>query len=326
MAGGARPSAKPGASPIRPLRFWLLLIAVTACGAVFAQALYKYQDADGEWVYSDRPPADTRPVEIRELPVGYDDPSVVVTHRLIDGQVRIAARNDFHAPVEVVIALDKLENIGFPPPDESLRWVVPARSREELIRLDTITETGVPDIRFRYIWLPGDPRSEHEPPGGYRAPFAVAREFTVSQAFPIAMTHTTVDSRYAVDIAMPIGTDVYAARRGTIVEVASTNFRGGFDTSRTGASANMIRILHDDGTFAVYAHLNWNSIRVRPGDVVDRGEYIAESGNTGFSSGPHLHFAIIVNRGLRLESVPFAFEGVNGAEISPQAGDVLTAY
>ncbi|MCH6552723.1 MAG: M23 family metallopeptidase, partial [Acidobacteria bacterium] len=67
---------------------------------------------------------------------------------------------------------------------------------------------------------------------------------------------------------MPVGTDVVAARGGIVFEVASNNFRGGLNLQRDGRSANIVRILHDDGTFAIYAHLNWNSIRVRPGDRV----------------------------------------------------------
>jgi hypothetical protein len=68
--------------------------------------------------------------------------------------------------------------------------------------------------------------------------------------------------------------------------------------------ANMVEILHDDGTIAVYAHLHWDSVRVQPGQFVRRGEYIANSGNTGFSTGAHLHFAVIRNSGLAAESVP----------------------
>ena len=55
---------------------------------------------------------------------------------------------------------------------------------------------------------------------------------------------------------------------------------------------------------AIYAHLNWDSIRVRPGQIVKRGEYIADSGNTGVSSGPHLHFVVQRNAGLMHESLP----------------------
>ena len=72
--------------------------------------------------------------------------------------------------------------------------------------------------------------------------------------------------------------------------------------------------------------MNWNSIRVQPGDTIERGQYIAESGNTGFSSGPHLHFAVLKNIGMRIVSVPFTFEGPNSVGISPTAGNSLTAY
>ena len=76
----------------------------------------------------------------------------------------------------------------------------------------------------------------------------------------------------------------------------------------------------------MYAHLNRSSIRVRPGDRVTRGEYIADSGNTGFSTGPHLHFAVVRNAGGHLESVPVSFEGRNASRVVAATGQVLTAY
>ena len=60
-----------------------------------------------------------------------------------------------------------------------------------------------------------------------------------------------------------------------------------------------------DGTIGVYAHLHWDSVRVQPGQHVQRGEYIADSGNTGFTTGAHLHFAVIRNAGLEAISLPF---------------------
>ncbi len=303
-----------------------VLACFIVCGPVLGQTLYKYRGSDGEWIYTDRPPAGEQAAETRQLDKGHGEPQLTVIDRQYDRQVSLIAQNEFYSPVEVVIALDELRNVGFPPPEMDLRWVVPARSNTELLRLDTLQENSTASISFRFVWIPGDPESEHRPPQPYRVPFALASAYPVSQAFPTSVTHTTADSRFAVDIAMPVGTDIYAARQGTVVEVSGTNYRGGFDTTREGAEANVVRILHDDGTFAVYAHLNWNSIRVRPGDNVQRGQYIADSGNTGFSSGPHLHFAIVQNRNLRLDSVPFVFEGPNGSEISPETGIELRAY
>ncbi len=300
----------------------LLLIS----GLGLAQALYKYRGPDGEWVYTDRAPDKEASPEVRDLPTGAKDPEVSVAHRLVGRQIQFYASNAYYAPVEVVLALDVLEDVKRPPPEQPMRWVLPPRSETELLQLDALGDVAAPYVSYRFVYLHGDPDAEHSIDRPYRAPFALANRFMVSQAFPIGVTHNTVDSYYAVDIAMPIGTDVYAAREGTVVEVASTNFRAGPDPKVEGASANLVRILHDDGTFAVYAHLNWNTIRVQPGDKVKRGEYIADSGNTGFSTGPHLHFVVLRNIGMRLESLPLFFEGTNGAEVKPEAGQELAAY
>lgn len=295
-------------------------------GIVFAQALYKYQDADGTWIYTDRQPPDQQQAEIFDLPTGTKDPAVSVSTSLVGREVRFTGFNEFDAPVEIIVALDGLHNVELPMPDQTMRWVLAPRSRLILFELSALEDNIAPQVDYRYVWLHGDPVSEHKPTQPYRAPFAVASDFPITQAFPVSNTHNTVDSRYAVDIAMPIGTDVHAARAGIVFEVASANFRGGVDAERDAKLANIVRILHDDGTHALYAHLNWNGIRVRPGDRVERGEYIADSGNTGFSTGPHLHFAVMKNFGMRLESIPIDFEGANGLAVTPIAGDALFAY
>jgi murein DD-endopeptidase MepM/ murein hydrolase activator NlpD len=296
------------------------------CGASPAQSLYKYRGPDGDWVYSDRAPPDDKVVEVRELPGVSVSPRVTVTHRFADGRIQVMARNDYYAPVELILGIDDLQNMERPDPEQSLRWVLEPQSDTEIMNLGAVPNAGAPRIAYRYTWIAGDPATEHAPDRAYRAPFAVARDFTISQAFPNAVTHISADSRHAVDIVMPVGTGVYAARGGIVFEVAGTNYRGGVDPERDAAAANLVRILHDDGTYAEYAHLNWNSIRVKPGDVVSRGQYIADSGNTGFSSGPHLHFAVIRNLGMRVESVPVVFEGTNGSDVVPETGTQLTAY
>jgi murein DD-endopeptidase MepM/ murein hydrolase activator NlpD len=147
----------------------------------------------------------------------------------------------------------------------------------------------------------------------------------VSQAFPAHVTHTTPDSRYAVDIALPDGTPIYAAREGMVINVRHDSFVGAADPSLLD-QANVVEILHDDGTIACYAHLHWDSIRVRVGQRVVRGEYLANSGNTGFTSGPHLHFAVWRNAGSGEVSVPVEFAGLGGAPVTAATGIPLSAY
>ena len=180
---------------------------------------------------------------------------------------------------------------------------------------------------MRYAWKAalGSPEAVHTPARPYRAPFALGETFTVSQAYPLRITHVTPDSQYAVDIALPDGTPVYAARAGIVINLRHDSFRSAAAPAMLD-QANMIEILHDDGTIAVYAHLQWDSIRVRIGQHVQLGEYIANSGNTGFTTGPHLHFAVWRNDGAADVSIPIQFAGAGAVAVTPQTAVPLTAY
>jgi len=82
----------------------------------------------------------------------------------------------------------------------------------------------------------------------------------------------------------PIGTPVYAAASGRVV-ITSGGWSGGY--------GNQTVIDHGGGRATRYAHLS--SIAVSVGQTVGRGEVIGYSGNTGRSSGPHLHFELIID-------------------------------
>ncbi|MFF7440951.1 peptidoglycan DD-metalloendopeptidase family protein [Streptomyces sp. NPDC008122] len=86
------------------------------------------------------------------------------------------------------------------------------------------------------------------------------------------------------DFAVPVGTPVKAASAGTVVKAGPN---GGGDGPAYG---NAIVIKHANGTYSQYAHLS--KIQVHIGQKVGAGQRIALSGNTGNSSGPHLHFEI----------------------------------
>ncbi len=304
----------------------LLVLAILTCGYASAQTLYKYRGENGEWIYSDRPPNDDRITEDRELSQPVPPAKVIVTYKLFSNKVELVAHNGFHAPMEIALFIDSIVGIENPHPDNRLRWVVPPRSDLMMLSLAFLDGAAVPELEYHFDYLPGDPTSQHQPSDEYRVPFSAGSSHPITQANPSTRTHRTLDSIHAVDIAMPVGTDVVAARDGIVFDAASNYFRAGLDLERDGQSANVLRILHDDGTYAIYAHLNRNTIRVKPGDLVLAGDYIADSGNTGFSSGPHLHFAVQRNAGMRTDSLPVVFKGPTPGGVVPETGNVLTAY
>ncbi|MHB9852683.1 M23 family metallopeptidase [Streptomyces krungchingensis] len=101
------------------------------------------------------------------------------------------------------------------------------------------------------------------------------------------------------DFAVPQGTPVVAAHGGTVVKAGPNGAGDG------PAYGNAIVIKHGNGTYSQYAHLS--RIDVRIGQVVGTGQHIALSGNTGNSSGPHLHFEIRTtpNYGSAIDPVAF---------------------
>lgn len=326
-AGNGRLSAPDLMIVRRPILASLGLI-LAFCGGAAAQELYKYEDEDGNWIFADKPPADGREAESREMeraPAQAEE-LVNVSHAMEGSTVLLSARNDYFAPVEIRLEITKSRQLGLPPADHPMAWVLPPRSETHLLQLALVASATKPELEYQYRYLPGDPRATHAPTEPYRAPFAISSDHRITQAFPDTTTHTGPDSYYAVDLAMPIGTDIVAARDGIVFDIASTNFRSGVDINVDGPAANVVRILHEDGTYAIYAHLNTNTIRVKPGDQVLRGQYIADSGNTGFSTGPHLHFAVVRNVGLRVQSVPVTFKGRNSEAVEPASGNLLTAY
>jgi len=293
--------------------------------AAIAQTLYRYRDEHGNRVYTDRKPDTVQDVEQRPLAETIiAPPEIKVLRRTVEDRVELVADNGCFCPAEVAVRLLAADNVaGFD--DEVKITVIAAREPTIIAALKPSDRSRVMTFGYEYRALLGEPGVTHAPTEPYRAPFAVSRQFMVTQAYPDAVTHQDAGSAYAVDIAMPVGTQVYAARGGTVIEVASQFFEATQDPDQA-TRANLIRVLHPDGTMAIYAHLNWDSIRVRPGQIVKRGEYIADSGNTGFSSGPHLHFAVQRNAGLRHESLPIEFAGPGGKAVTPKSGTPLVAY
>jgi len=96
-----------------------------------------------------------------------------------------------------------------------------------------------------------------------------------------------------IDITAPIGTPILAAETGTVIEAGWDN--GGY--------GNLVKLRHPDGSITLYAHSN--RLLVQKGQVVQKGDVIAEVGSTGLSTAPHLHFEILADGRNAVDPLPY---------------------
>ena len=225
------------------------------------------------------------------------------------GAQEIIADNAAAGPMQVRLALASADNAR-PVPALPATAVVATGQQRVLARVYALDPRQPPAFDVRLEQVPGDPGARpHDV--RYGLPFGQA-PVRVDQGFGGRFSHADPSNFYAVDFALPEGTPVLAARDGVVMQVHSDFEQGGQDREHDSGAANYVRILHDDGSMALYGHLQAGGVAVRVGEQVRQGQRIGHSGNTGFSTAPHLHFVVQANRGMRLEAIPFRMFSAQG--------------
>lgn len=92
-------------------------------------------------------------------------------------------------------------------------------------------------------------------------------------------------------IDMTSGKIIVATEKG-IVTSARNNIEG---YSEKYSSGNYVTINHGNGVYTTYCHMKYNSVKVKKGDSVEKGQELGLKGSTGHSTGPHLHYGVKVN-------------------------------
>ena len=158
---------------------------------------------------------------------------------------------------------------------------------------------------FNLKWILGDFKADHAKGTIYELPYTSGEEYVVGQGYLGDVTH---QGKYAIDWDMPEGTFVRAARGGIVMETEESFTEGRPDPALK-SRANFVKIRHYDGTIGNYVHLAHRSVRVDPGTTVKTGDILARSGNTGFTTGPHLHFEVYsATRELGRRTIPVEFK------------------
>ena len=102
--------------------------------------------------------------------------------------------------------------------------------------------------------------------------------------------------KHAIDFLIPEGIGVLAAADGIVNRVTVKSSEGGDNKKyKSEEYANYITINHANNEQSRYGHLQHNGSLVKPGEKVKAGQIIGISGNTGYSTEPHLHFEINID-------------------------------
>lgn len=184
--------------------------------------------------------------------------------------------------------------------------------------------SGKYSLSSKISWVVGSKISFHNDNYFYRLPYELGTKKVITQGFNGIFSHKG-NSKYAVDFGMKIGTKVFASRGGVVTHLKKDGQNVGVSKKYLN-DANYITIRHGDGTYGKYTHLKYQGVLVSVGQKIKRGDFIGYSGNTGYSSGPHLHFIVFKgdthdNR----QSIPIRFISKNGIVTNPKKGQSFIA-
>jgi hypothetical protein len=227
-------------------------------------------------------------------------------------RIEQVVRNHYAVPVMLHFAIDALDNVEARSPLEDAVLLPAAAAPLEagkpvvIATLQHVDPSSPYRRALTFYARFGDPRAR---PDGYvyGLPYPHGLTFAVLQGFHGEFSHQG-SNEYAVDFNCPVATPVLAARGGMVVAAnASAQGSGTAPEFLDDKRANFVIVQHDDGTLGEYMHLSPSGVEVKPGQRVKRGQELALSGNTGFSSTPHLHFQVMTaaEDGMNKKSFPF---------------------
>ncbi|MFM9840294.1 MAG: M23 family metallopeptidase [Cyclobacteriaceae bacterium] len=209
----------------------------------------------------------------------------VFTEKKDNGYMLYASNLEF-CPVSISLEVD-LTNMNFTQGEQKL-FVIPARI--EKFKLGELTITNKREASkysTRYLFTLGDvTKKNYDTTYIYDLPYQKGKQFMLFQGYNGLFSH---QNENALDFTMPEGSEIVAARDGIVIKVVQNNSESCLKEECKKFN-NYLSVYQSDGTFADYVHLRRNGVKFKVGDKVRKGELIAYSGNTGWSSGPHLHF------------------------------------
>ena len=274
-------------------------------------ALVPQGGGEGPFSAAPQPPAQSKVVD-EMTDFAFDGGHIDFEMRQVGARVVQLARNRYAVPIVMQWSVSAFVNMAPLGAADGVVVLPPARKPNgegEAVELVAFEVGNTHQAYWRELAFHaqfGDPSARPEP-YAYALPFAKKQSYAVLQGFHGTFSHRG-SNEFALDFDCPVATTVLAAREGIVVATNASAIGSGttpefLDFHRV----NFVLVLHDDGTLGEYMHLSPSGVIVSPGQRVARGEPLALSGNTGFSSTPHLHFQVMTaaTDGVAARSFPF---------------------
>jgi len=259
-------------------------------------------------------------LKLRQLLVAKKEGGVVVYAEENAGDIDFYMENLFEMHVSATLFI---KNIRGYESKTSLPYnlVLKPKAKVKVLTLsNTDNKKRVGSFTSHISWSKGSVEAKPDTDFVYTLPYDKSHK--VSQGFNGNTSHKGT-SKYAIDFAMPIGTPVLASRSGKVVEIVQRHDKHGMGLDMR-SFANYVIIEHADKTLGRYFHLKQNSVTVKLGTEVKTGELLALSGDTGRTSGAHLHFVVTkaqaYKESYRSVSVPIKFLCSEGIVDNPVKG------
>lgn len=216
--------------------------------------------------------------------------------------IHLFAQNNHYCPVTVTIIYN-LVNMKLS--DERVVYVIPARAENHpIVELSPMELSKKWSWAYNYTYHLGD-NIRGEPNGIVCAlPYQKEQTYKVVQGYNGKRSH---ENENALDFDMPEGTLVCVTKDGVVIDIVDKHNMA-CPTKDCLQYNNYVTVYHEDGSFSSYAHLKQNGAKVKIGQIIKQGDVIGLSGNTGWSTGPHLHFVVYYYKNSQRITVPTKFK------------------
>jgi len=259
-------------------------------------------------------------LKLRQLLIAKKKGGVIVYANEKNGDISFVIENLFEMHVRATLYVNEIE--GYTSKEAlPFKVVLKPKEKRSIVKLvNSDKKKAVGHFKSHLSWSKGAVDARPNLDFIYALPFKDLQR--VSQGFNGNTSHKG-NAKYAVDFALPLGTEVYAARAGKVVEIVQEHNQHGMSLKMR-QFANYLIIEHEDKTLGRYFHLSQNGVKVKLGSLVKQGDLIAISGDTGRTSGAHLHFVVtkaeVYKEGYRSVSVPIKFLCSEGILTEPLNG------